>query len=354
MSLLWPGFLYFLLLIPAVAAAYVWMLRRRKRHVIRYSSLSLVRQAAPKSSWMRRHLPFVLFLGALASLAFSLTRPSAEVVVPSRRATIILALDVSRSMCSTDIEPSRLAAAKAAALSFVESQDPGTQIGIVAFAGFAEIIQSPTNDQELLHDAIVRLTTARRTAIGSGILKALDAIAEIDSNVAPVTIDGLPAPSPQPVAQGQYAPAIVVLLTDGVTTTGPHPLEAAQEAVTRGVRVYTIGFGTENPEPMTGCSRFQAGDQYGYGGDPSGGFGGGGGGFRRGIDEETLVEIAGLTGGEYYAASSAGELNHVFENLPANLITTTELIEISVLFTALGAMLTLFAMLLAALWNPIL
>ncbi len=352
MNLLWPGFLSLLALIPVVGAIYIWMLRWRKRHVVRYSSLSLVRQAAPKSSWMRRHLPFLLFLFALTSLAFSMTRPSAEVVVPSRRATIILALDVSRSMCSTDILPSRLAAAKAAALSFVESQDASTQIGIVAFAGFSEIIQTPTNDQTLLRDAITRLTTARRTAIGSGILKSLDAIAEIDANVAPILVDGLPAPVPQPVAEGEYVPAIIVLLTDGVTTTGPYPLDAAQEAVVRGVRVYTIGFGTSSPEPMTGCSQFQ-GDRYGYS-DPSGGFGGGGGGgFRRGIDEETLMEIASLTGGEYYAATSAGELQSVFENLPAYLITTTELIEISVIFSAIGALLALLAILLAMLWNPL-
>jgi Ca-activated chloride channel family protein len=300
---------------------------------------------------MRRHLPFVLFLFALASLAFSLTRPSAEVDVPSRRATIILALDVSRSMCSTDILPSRLAAAKVAALSFIKSQDSATQIGIVAFAGFAEIIQTPTNDQKLLQDAITRLTTARRTAIGSGILKSLDAIAEIDANVPPVLIDGLPAPIPQPVAEGEYVPAIIVLLTDGVTTTGPIPMDAAQEAMIRGVRVYTIGFGTSNPEPMTGCSQFQTGDRFGA--TDAGGGGGGGGGFRRGIDEETLQQIANLTGGEYYAATSAGELQAVFKNLPAYLITTKELIEISVIFTAIGALFALVAILLAMIWNPL-
>ncbi len=351
MNLLWPGSLYLLGLIPVVAALYVWMLRRRRRATIRYSSLSLVRQAVPKTSWMRRHLPFVLFLFALTSLAFALTRPSTEVEVPSRRATIILALDVSRSMCSTDILPSRLAAAKEAALSFIESQDSATQVGVVAFAGFAEIIQTPTNDQRLLRDAVTRLTTARRTAIGSGILKAIDAIAEIDTNVSPVTVDGMPAPTPTPVAEGQYVPAIIVLLTDGVTTTGPLTLDAAQEAVTRGVRVYTIGFGTDNPEPMTGCSQFQGGDPFGFGFDPSGGFGGGN--FRRGIDEETLQQVADMTGGEYYAASSANELNDVFQNLPAYLVTTREVIEVSFIFAAIGAFFALLAILLAMLWNPL-
>ena len=136
-------------------------------------------------SRLRRHLPFALFLLALASLIIAFGRPVAIVSVPTNQTTIILAIDVSRSMCSTDIQPSRLLAAEAAAISFIQSQKPGTQIGIVAFSGFAELIQPPTTDQGALQAAIDSLTTGRRTAIGSGILKSIDAIAEIDPNVAP-------------------------------------------------------------------------------------------------------------------------------------------------------------------------
>jgi Ca-activated chloride channel family protein len=146
--------LYLLALIPLFAAAYVWLLRRRRRFAVRYSSLSLVREAASHQSWVRRHLPFLLFLFAFTSLILALARPTASVVIPSNRATIILAMDVSLSMCSTDISPNRLQAAKEAALSFVESRDPGTRIGIVAFAGFAELIQPPTDDKEILTSAI--------------------------------------------------------------------------------------------------------------------------------------------------------------------------------------------------------
>ena len=137
MDLLWPGFLLLLGLIPLVVAIYVWLLRRRRRYAVRYSSLALIREALPHQSRLRRHLPFALFLLALASLVIALGRPVTSVTVPIGRATIILAMDVSRSMCATDILPNRLEAAKGAAQSFIQDQSVGTQIGIVAFAGFA-------------------------------------------------------------------------------------------------------------------------------------------------------------------------------------------------------------------------
>jgi Ca-activated chloride channel family protein len=154
MSLLWPGFLYLFLLIPLAIGFYIWILRRRRRFAVRYSSLSLVREAAAKQSWLRKHLPFLLFLLSLAGLVFALTRPVATVLIPSNEATVILAMDVSLSMCSTDIAPNRLEVAKDAALSFVRDNTSGRQVGIVAFAGFAELIQPPTTDLRLLENAI--------------------------------------------------------------------------------------------------------------------------------------------------------------------------------------------------------
>lgn len=348
MELRWPGSLYLLGLIPFLIAFYIWILRKRRRYVVRYSSLSLVRQALPQSSWLRRHLPFALFLIALASLITAFARPEAEVTVPSRRATIILAIDVSRSMCSTDIPPNRLEAAKEAAMSFVENQEPTTQIGVVAFGGFAEMIQEPTNDQELLREAIERLAPARRTAIGSAIIESLNVITEIDKSVAPLTEEGTSAETPEPLPEGEYVPHIVVLLTDGVSNSGPFPTDAAQEAALRGVRVYTIGFGTSNPGSMRNCSQFGS---PGFSNEQF--FQSGGGGFRRGIDEPTLMNIAEMTGGEYYSATSAGELQEVFQNLPTYLITVKEFIEISFIFTTIGAFLAALAIVLAMIWNPI-
>ena len=162
MNLLWPGFLLLLGLIPIIIGVYIWILRRRRRYAVRYSSLSLVRAALPQQSRWRRYLPLVLFLLGLASLVIALARPVASVVVPSGQATIVLAMDISGSMCSTDIAPNRLLAAEDAALEFIRNQRSNTQIGVVVFAGFSEIIQAPTRDQKALEDAIRGLVTAGR------------------------------------------------------------------------------------------------------------------------------------------------------------------------------------------------
>lgn len=355
MKVLWPTALYLLGLIPLLTAVYIWILRRRKRYALRFSSLSLVREAIPRSSRWRRHLPFALFLMALAALTVAASRPVAEVSVPSRRATILLAMDVSRSMCSTDIRPNRLEAAKEAALSFIKNQEDTTQIGIVAFAGFAELVQEPTNDRELLRDAVENLTTARRTAIGSAILKSIQGLAEFDPNVAPLDGTQTPGANPAPPKRpDDYIPAIIVLLTDGVSNSGPMPLDAAQEAVARGIRIYTIGFGTENPGSLPDCSRNGSGaltDQFGG----MGAFNGfmGGGGFFRGIDESTLKQIAELTGGEYYSAQTARELQKVFGELPTYLITTRQYTEISAFFAAAALVAVILALALSWLLHPV-
>lgn len=353
MSFLWPGFLYLFLLIPLAIGVYLWILRRRRRFAIRYSSLSLMREAAAKQSWLRKHLPFVLFLLALSSLVLALTRPVATVVIPSNEATVILAMDVSLSMCSTDIAPNRLEIAKESALSFVRDNSSGRQVGLVAFAGFAELIQPPTSDLRLLENAIDSLVPARRTAIGSAILRSIDAIAEVDERVAPSELRQSTDVAPT-VPEDEYAPHIVVLLTDGASNAGPLPLNAAQQAVERGIRVYTIGFGTVNNSSPMNCGD---GDLFGFGGGFGSPFdqfgGGGGGGFRREIDEETLQQIADLTGGEYYAATSAGELLEVFRNLPTYVVATRETTEISVFFTAFAVLMAIIALVLALRWHPL-
>jgi Ca-activated chloride channel family protein len=350
MTFLWPGFLPLLLLVPLSIVIYILALRRR-RVALRYSSLSLVRAAVPRYSWVRRHLPFALYLLALSGLIIALARPVQIISIPTGQATIILALDASGSMRQTDVSPSRLEAAQDAALSFIQGQKPGTQIGIVAFAGYAELIQPPTSDQEALDTAVLSLTTGRGTNIGSALLKSLDAIAQIDPNVLPTLPDPSSPDEPTAPPKGAYAPDIVVLLTDGVATTGPAPLDAAQQAVDRGVRVYTIGFGTAQ-----GQSDFGRGPGQ-FGGGPGGGgrFGGGGGfgGFNRGIDETTLKQIADMTGGQYYTASSANELLSVFQNLPTYLITKHEVTEISVFFAAFGALLVALAIALALRWHAL-
>jgi Ca-activated chloride channel homolog len=353
-TLLWPLSLLLLVAIPVIVAMYLWGLRRRRPSAVRYSSLELVRASVSPWSKVRRHLPFALVVVAIASLAVAAARPAAIVSLPTNQITIILAIDVSGSMCSTDIAPSRLLAAEAAAAKFVAEQ-PGAQVGIVAFSGFAELVQAPSSDGELVTDAIRSLTTGRRTAIGSGILAAIDAIAEVDSGVAKSQADPNAASGVQPVPQGDYAPEIVVLLTDGASNAGPDPLAAAQEAADRGVRVYTIGFGTALGgafDPT--CAAQFIGREPGAGGGGFGGGGfGGGGGFRRGIDEATLQGIAAKTGASYYSAESADQLQSVFTGLPTNLVTKHDVVELSAAFLAAGVAIAAVAYQLARAWRPL-
>jgi Ca-activated chloride channel family protein len=357
MTFLSPWPLLLLLLVPLILAAYVWLLRRRRKFAVRYSSLSLIREALPRRSRWRQHLPFAFFLLGLTSLLTAVARPVALVEVPLSRTTIILALDVSRSMCATDVPPNRLAVAQDAALAFIDDQVDGTQIGIVAFADFAELIVPPTTDKEVLQDALNNLTTALGTAIGSATLKSIDAIAEINTAVAPSGLN-LQVEDGQLNPNQAYQPDIIVLLTDGANSQGPLPIDAAQQAADRQVRVYTIGFGTADPGQMV-CTQQQLGSdafEGGFGGGGrfgGGGFGGGGGNFRRFIviDEETLQAVADLTGGTYYRAENADQLLDVFLNLPTQIVLQKKTLEISVFFVAVGAILAVAAMGLSLWWN---
>ena len=358
MNFFWPWLLLFLVLIPLILGVYVWMLRRKRKFAVRYSSLSLIREALPKRSHWRRHLPFALFLLGLTSLIIATARPAAEIEVPLSRTTIILALDVSRSMCATDVDPNRLTVAQEAALAFIEDQADHTRIGIVAFAGFAELIVPPTNDKDLLQEAIENFTTSLGTAIGSATLKSIDAIAEVNAAVAPSGLNLDAADDETGLENVFYQPDIIVLLTDGANSQGPLPLDAAQQAADRQVRVYTIGFGTTEPGEMV-CTQQQLGSDVfggGFGGrfPGGGGFGGGGGGnFRRFliIDEDTLQTMADMTGGDYYRAENADQLLEVFLNLPNQVVLQKDTLEISVLFAALGAILVITAVALSLMWN---
>jgi Ca-activated chloride channel family protein len=318
---------------------------------VRYSSLSLIREALPKHAQWRQHLPFVLFLVSAASLIVALARPRAAVELPLSRTSIILAMDVSRSMCATDVDPNRLTVAQEAALAFIEDQADETRIGIVAFAGFAEIVVPPTNDKQVLKQAIENFTTSIGTAIGSATLRSIDAIAEINDAVVESGVDMSSVSNENPSEAGFYQPDIIVVLTDGANSRGPLPLDAAQQAADRLVRVYTIGFGSTEPEQMV-CTPQQLGSDSFSGDFGGGGFGGGGfrdenngggsggfGGFRRFLllDEPTLQGMAELTGGTYYRAEDAEQLFDVFVNLPNEIILQKEMREISILFVMIGA-----------------
>lgn len=353
MGLLWPTYLLLLAAIPLVVLAYALVLRRRRRFAVHYSSLSLIRQAMPSGMRWRRHLPFVLLVLALALLVLAMSRPFANVTVASSRTTVMLALDVSLSMCANDIYPNRLTVAQDAAEHFIESQEQGTNVGIVAFAGIAQLIVPPTTDREVLKDAVSNLTTARMTAVGSAITRSLDALAEINPNIPATRVYSVPLEDRQEsFAEDNMQPDVIVLLTDGASNRGVFPLVAAQAASDRGVRVYTIGFGTTDPSLLQ-CTSEQLGSDDLANRIGRGGFGRFGRiGFLQ-LDEQTLMNVAEMTGAEYYLAESADELIDVFATIPVQLRKNTVRMEVSAVFTALAALLALAAVALGLRWNPL-
>ena len=361
MGLLWPAYLLLLTAIPLVVLAYVLALRRRRRFAVHYSSLSLIRQAMPSGFRWRRHLPFALMALAIALLILALSRPFANVTVASSRTTVMLALDVSLSMCADDIYPNRLTVAQEAAEGFIDSQEPGTRVGIVAFAGIAQLIVPPTTDRDALLEAVANMTTARATAVGSAIARSLDALAEINPDIEPVSVYVTPREGgADPGLEDSLQPDVIVLLTDGASNRGVRPLAAARAARDRGVRVYTIGFGTASPSVLR-CTPGQLGgdelaNRIGRGGfgSFSRGFGGGfrGGNFLR-LDEGTLSRVAEITEAEYYAAESADELLQVFSTIPVQIEKKKVRMEVSAVLTAIGALLALSAVALGLRWSPL-
>ena len=348
MELLSPGALILLGLVPVTAGLYAWTLSRRRRYAVRYSSLSLLRAAVPASTAWRRHAPVLLFLLALGSLAVATARPATVAWLPVGRTTIILAIDTSRSMCANDIAPNRMEAAKLAARKFVQDQQSHTQMGLVAFAGFAELVQPPTDDEELLLDAINRLSPEPRTAIGSAILEAINAIAEVDPSVAPVADAATLEPPFRPEETRVHH--VIVLLTDGANNVGPMPSDAARQAAARGVRVYTIGFGTQLGSIGRLCNN-EYGDTVEFGQQFYPEFPGAG--SLRGIDELELREVADLTGGAYYPATSAGGLQQVFAQLPITVLMEEQVTEISAAFIAVALTFLMLALILGWAWQPV-
>ena len=353
MSFAWPYALVLMLVAPVLLAAYLLLLRRRRRFAVSYASLSLIREALPARSRWRRHLPFALFLAGLLSLAVAAARPQAVVAVPMNRMSIILALDISRSMCATDVAPNRLTVAQDVARAFVEDQAEDTPIGIVAFSGLAQLVVPPTTDREALVAAIDGFNAGRGTAIGSALLRSIDAIAEHNPNVPRASFDSRGTNEGAVTPQGSYEPDIIVLLTDGATTQGVDPIRAAKQAAERRIRVYSIGFGTTRPAQLS-CSRDQLGsdvfgNQFGGGGQLRGSDG-----QRRSpllLDEETLQTIADTTGGTYHRAADADELVEVFRDLPSEIALQEQHTEISFGFVALGALLATAAVALSIAWN---
>ena len=338
----WPELLWLLLLLPALAALYVWLLRRKRKAAVRYANLAMIKEAIGAGTNIRRHVPPVLFLLALALLLAATARPSATVVLPTQKQTIVMALDASGSMRAKDIEPSRLVAMQNAAKQFVADASPKTKIGIVTFASTASLVQPPTDDREAINAAIDRIQLQRATATGSGLMVSLATLFPDAGFDVSTALFGREAPrnapiggarkdakkDVKPVAPGSYSSAVIILLTDGQRTTGPDPIEIAKLAADRGVRVYTVGFGTTSGE-IIGFEGWS---------------------FRVRLDEETLKTIAIMTQGEYFHAGSATDLKKVYQTLNSRISLEKKETEITALVAAAAALFTLLAGLLSMLW----
>ena len=340
MSFSWPWALLALLVIPLVFAVWWLSRRRRRRAVVRVTSIALVRTAVPGRSRWRRRIPVALLTLGLAVLAVGAARPQATVPVASSSATIMLTLDVSGSMCSTDVKPNRITAAERAASAFIKSQTGGPRIGLVAFASTAVVLVPPTTDTKQLLSALGGLTTSFGTAIGEGIVTSLDAIAQVDPSVAPTG-----ATASRGRGAG-YADDVIVVLTDGSNNRGIAPQTAAIQAADRGVRVFTIGYGTDNPAPLE-CSSGQFG---GFGG---GSFGGGPGGAGNPFDADygALMRISRTTGGTFYRAQDADQLSRALAKLPAAFTIVRKHMDIAPWFAAGGGLLIAAAVALSLWWN---
>ena len=342
MTFLWPQFLWLLLILPMLVLLYAWLMHRRKAQTLRYASLSLVKEAMGKGPGFKSHIPPLLFLLALSAMLLAAARPFAVVTLPLQQETIILAMDVSGSMRATDVKPNRLVASQSAAKAFLAELPRKVRVGIVAFAGTAQVVQPPTLSREDLTAAIDKFQLQRATAIGSAIVISLaelfpdqgielDALVRGSGRLRPARIDSEPKKDVKPfvpVAPGSYTSAAIILLTDGQRTTGIDTLEAAKMAADRGVRIYTVGVGTVDGETI--------------------GFEGWS--MRVRLDEETLKKVALQTQGAYFYAGTAEDLKKVYESLSSRLTVEKKETEVSGLLALLAAVLALLSAGLSLFW----
>ena len=346
MNFLWPQYLWSMAAVPLLALLYVLLLRRRGTTALPYSSLAAARDA--RTNRWRRHVPPVLLLLACATLLFALARPTVRISLPWARSTVMMAIDVSLSMRVSDVQPSRIQAAQAAAKTFLQDLPRNIDVGIVTFAGTAAVAQPATFDRDALASAIDALQLQFGTAIGSSIVLCLSELfpeqgislgdmtfgpssrargrqSQFES-AAPKPVQ--PTAPSAPVAPGSYDSAAIVLLSDGRRTTGVDTLEAAKMAADHGVRIYVVGLGTVDgataaPEGMA---------------------------IYMQLDEPTLREVARMTGGEYHHAGTAEDLRDVYRHLGTHLQVSTRETELTGALALIAAVLLLIGTSLSMLW----
>jgi Ca-activated chloride channel family protein len=337
LTLLWPRMLWLYVLVPVLVLLYLRLLARRRRVAASYPSLDLLGQSVGDSR-LRRHLPALILLLGLCAMLFAVARPQAVVKLPSRLETVVLAMDMSGSMRADDVKPSRMVASQTAAKAFIDDQPHNVRLGIVAVAGAAALVQSPTRLREDATAAIDNLQIQRGTALGSGLIISLATLLPAADLDVEGLISGRPTygavppkvdPEAPPVTPGSNRSVAIVLLSDGQSNTGPDPMKIVDVAASHGVRIYTVGVGTNEGATLSvdGWS------------------------MRVRLDDEALKKIASGSGGEYFRADNAKELKKIYQSLAMRLAyDKEEPMEISALFVALGAMLTMAAALLSMWW----
>lgn len=355
MTFLAPELLLGLLLIPVAIAFYLWAQRRRSRYAVRFTNLDLLANLAPRRPSWRRHLPPALYLGAIAVLLLGLGRPTMVVAVPREDATVMLAMDVSGSMRATDVQPTRLEAAKAAALSFLDQLPEDTRVGLVSFASRPVTLVSPTDDRDALRKGIESLDAQDGTAMGDALMEVLDIAETIQAQdahtpgLAP-TPDPSPNASPTPSATpgpsnapgASEAPidtpsdqplVAAILLSDGANSVGrADPIAAAERGEALGVPIYTIALGTAQGQVEVE--------------DPLG----------RPVtldvppDTETLRRIAEITGAQAFDAPTAEDLAAVYDNLESRVGFTEEEQEVTSALAAAALLLVIAGAGLSVVW----
>jgi Ca-activated chloride channel family protein len=349
MSFLWPNFLWLLPGLALLPAAYVALLRRRRKTALRYSNLGAVRAAIAGRAW-RQHLPPALFLLACAGLFLAAARPVARAPLPWARSTVMLVMDVSLSMRVSDVKPNRITAAQEAAKSFLRELPRSIEVGLVTFAGSTQVAQRATLDREALTASINGFQMQWGTAVGDAIVMTLaELFPEQGIDLSAMTLgrtlrggggggrggrslDEQQKPPPRqiaPVAPGSYDSAAIILLSDGRRTTGVDTLEAAKMAADRGVRIDVVGLGVVNGDaamPAWGLPIYMQ------------------------LDEPTLREVARMTGGEYHHADTAEALHSVYRKLGSRMQVQTRETELTGLLTLASGLIAAVAALLSLLW----
>jgi Ca-activated chloride channel family protein len=330
MSFAVPIALWGLLLVPALIAAYLLAQRRRARYAVRFTNTDLLASLVTEMPRWRRHLPPLFFLLATAALLISLARPEASVLVPKEQATVVLVMDVSRSMLARDVEPSRMEAAKAAAKSFVDKVPDEFKLGVVSFSATAQPITLPTSDRRLIIAGLDSLQPIGSTAIGEGIREGLS-LARQSADAAPPQAPPAPNQPEGSTRPDGEPPAVILLISDGKNEQGVAPEVAAQEARQDGIPVFTVALGTPDGVLLE---------------------------ERRGIvsarpvppDELTLAQIANTTNGRFFRAPSSSDLQAVYDELGSRIGFEREQRDITPLFSAAGVILLIAGGLLSLRW----